>query len=1250
MPPCAPGPAPIGTMARGGIVKGVGSEVRRIKVLQLNLQHSKMAQVTVGNWIDKNKSNPYICLCQEPYVYQNNAQMQPHTSQKYIGGQGNHPRTAIYTSKTIQAWFIESLSNRDMTAIVVRINSRETLVLSAYLDYKEKVIQPWLTSAMAFAKHRGYAILIGMDSNCHSELYGLETNKRGEYLEDFIGQHNLKVENQGKVPTYQSAIGRSIIDITLSSKLSTSILNWRVNQSPNFSDHNTIKFEMSVDLEDIPPTRKWEKMDWDAFRLSLDNDNLRIMDTMTTHRLEKCLDQWYTQINNNLDKHCPKRKNKPKDLNNPWWTGKLQTQRKELKAVKQQATKSETPQNRELLKEKTKAYKKDCLKAKRKDWETFNTEQDSTESINMLRKILEKRKQNTLGVLQKKDGTTTNPGADTLEYLMKSHFPSLTPPTPVTHTDTKIKTSTINKTHINGLDMENLEGVIQTFKNKKAAGPDGLKPFVLKELPRNKLQELLFIYKSMILLQFTPTQWTKSKVIWIPKPGKDTYRVYKSWRPISLLNQPLKILEKLVARQADREMTEVHKSQHGFRKNKSTESAISETVNYIEKHMANNEDVIGVFLDIQAAFDTIQPNAIKQALIKHNLNTQMVNWYYKFLINRHLITEHNGIKYEGNIGIGFPQGGVCSAKFWIVAFNEAINIINQFGALGIGFADNCCILLHRKHINHAMSLIQRIVDQLVAWGNTLGLTFNPTKTVCIQFTRATEKTKKIPRHKLRINDTEVPFSLETRYLGVQLDSKLTWNSHFDIKVTQAKRYLAQLVSALNKYWGPRPKLVKWIFQSIVKPRLTYAAVAWAQSIQTISKKQRLGQINRLAAMMLTPTRKNAPTAALEIIHDLIPLEYALQETALNTFYRLNLITNSSWTDKKTKNPSIKPHLRFLKNTGMLATQNKMDTESITEQIDNKDYWVTIDGKKGKSKPIPSQLNVYTDGSKTKQGAGAGYVIMQGKGKLIHADSIHLTENATIFQAELIAIKEAATLLTTLQETEGQYIKIFCDSQAALQALKSNTCKAQTVKDTHDALNNLYTCAKMVRLTWVKAHIGIDGNELADEYAKLGTVDHTTQIQTYTTYKEIRADTRDYVYHKWKEKWTALKKCRMTKIFYDGPDRRVGKVVSRLSRSDMTLFIHAITGHNNLNYMNSIIIPNYTPLCRFCEEDDETFEHLYTECPVFLTERSNICGNYVGTTQGWTVKRVLEIAKIADIEQAMNNNITEDVMKHGKKPE
>ena len=43
--------------------------------------------------------------------------MHPRTSIKYIGGQGNHPRTAIYMAKAIKAWHIESLSHRDLTAL-----------------------------------------------------------------------------------------------------------------------------------------------------------------------------------------------------------------------------------------------------------------------------------------------------------------------------------------------------------------------------------------------------------------------------------------------------------------------------------------------------------------------------------------------------------------------------------------------------------------------------------------------------------------------------------------------------------------------------------------------------------------------------------------------------------------------------------------------------------------------------------------------------------------------------------------------------------------------------------------------------------------------------------------------------------------------------------------------------------------------------------------------------------------------------
>ena len=119
---------------------------------------------------------------------------------------------------------------------------------------------------------------------------------------------------------------------------------------------------------------------------------------------------------------------------------------------------------------------------------------------------------------------------------------------------------------------------------------------------------------------------------------------------------------------------------------------------------------------------------------------------------------------------------------------------------------------------------------------------------------------------------------------------------------------------------------------------------------------------------------------------------------------------------------------------------------------------------------------------------------------------------------------------------------------------------------------------------------------------------------------------------------------MTKLFYDGPYHRVGKLVSRLSRSDMTLLIHATTGHKNLNYINSINNPEYTPLCRFFCEEAETFYHLYDNCPVLWKQGCKIQGDQTSLKK-WTVKTVLNMAKLEDILLAMQINITEDIVKN-----
>ena len=92
-----------------------------------------------------------------------------------------------------------------------------------------------------------------------------------------------------------------------------------------------------------------------------------------------------------------------------------------------------------------------------------------------------------------------------------------------------------------------------------------------------------------------------------------------------------------------------------------------------------------------------------------------------------MATNFNDETASGTISTGFPQGGVCSAKFWIIVFDKAIEIINQYGIKGTGFSDDCSLLLHRNNPQHAVDIIQRTIYELVKWGKTVGLTFNPQK-------------------------------------------------------------------------------------------------------------------------------------------------------------------------------------------------------------------------------------------------------------------------------------------------------------------------------------------------------------------------------------------------------------------------------------------------------------------------------------------------------------------------------------------
>ena len=129
----------------------------------------------------------------------------------------------------------------------------------------------------------------------------------------------------------------------------------------------------------------------------------------------------------------------------------------------------------------------------------------------------------------------------------------------------------------------------------------------------------------------------------------------------------------------------------------------------------------------------------------------MVEWYYSYLGRRYLEVELHGETVHLMTGTGFPQRGVCSAKFWLIACDEAIRIINSEGIIGNGYADDCSALIGGTHRHNMIEKMQSMLYRLVTWGSSYGLRFNPHKKVAIMFTKATTR-------RVRMDGQLLPYS------------------------------------------------------------------------------------------------------------------------------------------------------------------------------------------------------------------------------------------------------------------------------------------------------------------------------------------------------------------------------------------------------------------------------------------------------------------------------------------------------------
>ena len=127
---------------------------------------------------------------------------------------------------------------------------------------------------------------------------------------------------------------------------------------------------------------------------------------------------------------------------------------------------------------------------------------------------------------------------------------------------------------------------------------------------------MLYLFNLSLSTGSFPDKLKLAKVIPIFKKG-DTY-LPSNYRPISLVSIFSKLLEKIMYKRLYSYLQGnniLYRYQFGFRKNHNTALALIDVVDSIYQYLDHTETVIGLYLDLQKAFDTVNHKILLQKLI-----------------------------------------------------------------------------------------------------------------------------------------------------------------------------------------------------------------------------------------------------------------------------------------------------------------------------------------------------------------------------------------------------------------------------------------------------------------------------------------------------------------------------------------------------------------------------------------------------------------------------------------------------------
>jgi len=415
------------------------------------------------------------------------------------------------------------------------------------------------------------------------------------------------------------------------------------------------------------------------------------------------------------------------------------------------------------------------------------------------------------------------------------------------------------------------------LNSRKAYGPDGVPPIVLKNCASALTPCLVKLFRLCLSTSTFPSCWKYAYIQPVPKKGDRSNP--SNYRPIALLSCLSKTFETILNRKFLKHLSTFNllsDRQYGFRKGRSTGDLLAFLTDSWSSSLRRFGETFAVALDISKAFDRVWHKALLSKLPSYGFYPSLCTFISSFLSDRSISAIVDGhCSTPKTINSGVPQGSVLSPTLFLLFINDLLSLTNcsinsyaddstlHYSTTFDKRPSQLQLLNSRRDAAECLTSDLTIISD---WGRRNLVSFNASKT---QFLHLSTRHNLPDDYPLFFDNTQLSPSPTLNILGLSFTQNLNWKFHISSLAKSASSKLGVL-HRLNQFFSPSQMLA--MYRGLVRPCMEYASHVWGGSTHTAL----LDRVESKAFRLI-----NSPP----LTNCVLPLKLRRNVASLSIFYR-----------------------------------------------------------------------------------------------------------------------------------------------------------------------------------------------------------------------------------------------------------------------------------------------------------------------------------------------------------------------------